>query len=488
MQKTKIVEFLKCLSKNELKDFGKFVSSPFHNTRKELIQFYEVLKKYFPLNDNNPVDKEKIFNELFPGKKYNPAVIDRLNSNLFILTREFLTIISLRQEPFFFEYLLLMEMNYHKTDYFFEKELQYARNSLNKNKFHYLMFFGKYHLEFVRSVFYLQRNKQEVICGNVLKSGEYRVFDFITAMANCYQGLHSNKSKFNFDFQNSVPELFIKHIDFEGFMNDYKQINSEYFNYVSYYYYCIMCYKYPENENYYKFLKKFAYLDFEKLEDGEKQRRYDILNGYCITRINKGNPKFVKESFDNQKDFLENKFTDYIKNEKHKFFTFFRNFVYSGLTCKEYDYIEKFISDYRMKLPDRLREDTLNIANSQLYFEKKQYTKAIECLSLIQFTHPHFKIDVKMLYIKIYYELNDEGALETFIDAFRHFCSRNKFIENNQKTDYLNFLNYIGRLAKIRSTENKDSLLEIKNEINNKIINYSEKKWLMEKVEELWKK
>jgi len=60
MQNTKIIQFLKCLSKDELREFGKFVRSPFHNNRKDVIRFYDVLKKFYPDFNINETEKKNL--------------------------------------------------------------------------------------------------------------------------------------------------------------------------------------------------------------------------------------------------------------------------------------------------------------------------------------------------------------------------------------------------------------------------------------------
>ncbi|MBN8572214.1 MAG: hypothetical protein J0M18_21530, partial [Ignavibacteria bacterium] len=48
IQSGNLVQLLKVLSREEIKEFGKFVNSPFHNNRKDLIQFFEEIKVFYP--------------------------------------------------------------------------------------------------------------------------------------------------------------------------------------------------------------------------------------------------------------------------------------------------------------------------------------------------------------------------------------------------------------------------------------------------------
>ena len=67
MENPKIIHFLKCLSKHELREFGKFVRSPFHNNRKDVVRYFDLLKVYYPDFGNDESVKQKIYNKLYPN-------------------------------------------------------------------------------------------------------------------------------------------------------------------------------------------------------------------------------------------------------------------------------------------------------------------------------------------------------------------------------------------------------------------------------------
>lgn len=71
MQKNKLVTLLRTFSKQEMKDFEKFVSSPYFSKGRNLKPLYNVLKKYHPSFDSPHFTGEKIFTRINPGKKYD---------------------------------------------------------------------------------------------------------------------------------------------------------------------------------------------------------------------------------------------------------------------------------------------------------------------------------------------------------------------------------------------------------------------------------
>lgn len=107
MQKTKLVTLLKTFSKQEMKDFEKFILSPYFSSPRNLKPLYNVLKKYYPSFSSLSCTKEKIFEKLNPGKKYDEKksnhYIQVLVSEMTTLAEKFLGFELIRKENEGFE-------------------------------------------------------------------------------------------------------------------------------------------------------------------------------------------------------------------------------------------------------------------------------------------------------------------------------------------------------------------------------------------------
>src|SRR5690349_2443001 len=88
-RENRLIQLIKTFSKEEMKELEKFASSPFHNNRSEVAEFCTELRKFHPKFSQNNFSLEKIFNVMYPGKKYRDDVIRRLSSNLFKLAEEY---------------------------------------------------------------------------------------------------------------------------------------------------------------------------------------------------------------------------------------------------------------------------------------------------------------------------------------------------------------------------------------------------------------
>ncbi|MBK8983686.1 MAG: hypothetical protein IPM38_15555 [Ignavibacteria bacterium] len=68
MRSLRLVNILKTFTKEEIKEFEKFVASPYFSRGRNLSPFFSVIKKYYPEFYPDQYSAEKIFRELFSGK------------------------------------------------------------------------------------------------------------------------------------------------------------------------------------------------------------------------------------------------------------------------------------------------------------------------------------------------------------------------------------------------------------------------------------
>ncbi|MBK9404628.1 MAG: hypothetical protein IPN57_08860 [Ignavibacteria bacterium] len=64
MNKSNLIPVLKSFSKDEIKEFEKFLNSPFFGCAKFVLKFYKVLIKYYPVFNEDDIKKEK-YSELY---------------------------------------------------------------------------------------------------------------------------------------------------------------------------------------------------------------------------------------------------------------------------------------------------------------------------------------------------------------------------------------------------------------------------------------
>jgi hypothetical protein len=484
MHNSKITRFLKCLSKAEIREFGKFVRSPYHNNRKDVIRFYDALIKYYPDFTEGHATKENLFKKLYPAQKYRSEVIVLLSSYLFNLGRDFMAISDFMENEFLHRYHYLNSIDKHRADSLFESEYKNTAEFMNGMKMDNDYFKNKSLMEMLYISFNVKRNRQGATCANNVEYSDYSIYSFLVQLSCIYHDLLADKSSFNYDFTGSAADIFVKHFDFEGFMKNLQSNDDANYNYTAYYYYLLMSNYYPHEESYYKKLKEYSFKDFDKLHLSEKSARFDYLIDYCIYKMEMGSYEFLRESFELYSEALEKKI--FQTGDKVVGLMFFRNFITIGLAAKENEYIERFINEYGSRIAGEGKADLLELSYAMLNYEKKQYDKALECISRISNAIPLFRLATKNVLLKIYYDTNQYDSFFSLIDAYKHYLKNDKIVPDHIKNAHLLLLNYSGRLAKIKSTGNSDGLYLLKSEIKeNAKMDFRHRFWLIEKSNEL---
>jgi len=90
---TKLTQYLRYFSDLEVKRFKNFLDSPFHNTNKERIKLFALIKEYHPNYDTIPFTKEQLHKKIYgKGKKYQSQQMNDLFKSLRILAEDFLIV------------------------------------------------------------------------------------------------------------------------------------------------------------------------------------------------------------------------------------------------------------------------------------------------------------------------------------------------------------------------------------------------------------
>ena len=180
---------------------------------------------------------------------------------------------------------------------------------------------------------------------------------------------------------------------------------------------------------------------------------------------------------------------------QHKIFSFrndepfsegkFKNIVQTGAELGEFEWTEKFIEEYNMLLSPDIRNDVVNYSKAYLLFEKKDYEGALKHLNILQvLKDASIKINLKVLYLMIFYELKWNEQAYSLADSFRHVIQNDKLLPEPQKESNKNFCYLYSKLLGLRSKQNLKGVDEFKDLVNG-TSPLVQKQWLLEKISEL---
>jgi hypothetical protein len=196
---------------------------------------------------------------------------------------------------------------------------------------------------------------------------------------------------------------------------------------------------------------------------------------FCIKRINLGDNTFYTEILIWYKYGLREQIL--LKNNEISPFTY-RNIVTAACRCAEFDWVKKFVEDYKNKLPAAVRQPTYDLNIARLYYEAHNFEAAMPILARFSSDDMLQNCAAKTLLLKMLFETQEIDALETHLSSFTQYIRRKDAKIGYHQTNYENIIRFT---RKIMNTHDKAAFLHLKAEIS-AATPLTEKKWLLQQI------
>ncbi|HMS64642.1 MAG TPA: hypothetical protein PKD83_05240 [Ignavibacteria bacterium] len=471
MKNLQLTEILGSFDKTELKEFEKFVQSPYFNNRSEVTRFFNSIKKFHPDFDSKEFSPENIFKKVYPGKKYNDVLIRKLNSLTTNLLMDFIAVKGFREDILEYNSKLAYMLLERKLPGVFEKRSKILDDLLKKSKRDLSYYEFKLKHTSVLNGHFLNTNEKSMAGRLQNELNDLIEYFLVVAVVQYIR------------FGEWSPALNIK-FDLKFYKEVTNYISSKKENEVTLsdlYYNMLMLLKTGEESYYVKLMKgreKFeTYLS--ELDD------YNIAivsMQYCHKRVAKGDSEYKRHQFDITKKLIDKDLIPAGFIEPY----FFTNIVRNASGISEFKWAEEFIGKFKSRLnPDHSQEIT-DYSCAMLELSKGNFESALKFLSKINMERSNMKLDIKNLIIIIYYELNYQEELISLIDTYKHFLQRDKSVTAHSKKFNSLFLKFVSEMIKIKNSNNKSAAFILNKEIEN-VSYFLLKDWLLKKSSELLK-
>jgi hypothetical protein len=485
MFNSKLVNILKSFTVSELKSFEKFIVSPYFTTGRNVGGLFSILKREYPEFSSPSIKKEKVYQKLFGKSAYDERKLKNLTASLTLLAEKFLVHNSINTENYESR-VRLAEIYLQKGNY----KLFLSTLKQNETKLPEITLPDNESYSDVRKVLRL-REKYYISGNKYSKSIPVRLEHTEKTILSNYIYLFKRLKDsvifplfYNTPFENTIFKLTTQNTDFDKIIETLKKDNYHLI-WLLEIYYCI--YKSIQliedkiSEDYYFRLKEIFYQNIEAFAEGEKFYILDSMATYCMMR-DSFNSKFSEECFEVYKKMLcENAYKFNVNDSIPT--TLYGNIIFWAYDLNEFEWLDNFIERYSNELKPEYRDGMTNLAKAHLYFGKNDFEKALYYINKVQNDFLLYKIQVRNLKFKIYYELNLIEPAYSLVDSFKHFLSDNTEIHGLFKERALDFINIYIKLLKAKTDKSRLDFDEIKFKIDN-MQGYELRPWLLEKVEE----
>lgn len=411
--------------------------------------------------------KKMAFVFVYKNQNYDDQQMRLLMSRLFQLIEEFLVVRISQQDAMFKKLQLARAYRSMDMEKAFEKAIQEAQKYLEKQ--------SARHADYHRWEYELEFEYYDVIGSKVrvketnLQQVNYSFDTYFIAnklKQGCLLKAHQMVFKKEYDF--GLLDAVLNFVETHPAFLEHPAI--------SIYYHCYMTFTANQKESHFQQLRDLMQQHQNAFSEVEIRGIYLLAINYCIRQLNTGEKRFIKEGFEMYRSGLQTGVL--IEQNKLSRFTF-NNIVALGIHLKEFQWVEQFIHHYKNQLDLKHREITVHYNLAKVYYEQKNYRKAMRLLAQFESEDYLLVLGAKILLVKMYFELEEWDALENLLESIRIYLQRKEVLSYHKK-HFENIVFFVKKLMDLPLYD-KDARNQMREQIL-KTRMQSEKEWLLKQL------
>jgi len=458
MQKSTLFEIIADFDQKEYKYIRNWLQSPIHNKRKDVPKLFDLLTNP-KLKD---VNKENLYHFIYPKTEYDDA---RMRQVMFFLQKElenYLIYQAVQEDELFSVRTLAHVYQKRKLEKPFVKTMNKANRVLKqypyRNRHHlryeYLLLQEEYDFTSARGRF------QELNLQSLSDTLERK---FLAEKLRHACMMLSHARVFKKDYETGLLAAALDYVEQHNWLDHPA---------ISLYYYSYRALTETERHWFDLLLKDMSKWKAVLPNDEEREILLLAIN-FCIGKINEGDKTYYQQVLPLYRKGIEE--GTLLMNNQLSRYTFI-NIVSAALHEKDYLWTELLLNDYSHLLEARFRQSTVNLSYISLYYARKKYKQAMPLINETVFDDILMGLRAKSFLAKIYFELEEDVALESFIDSFLAYLRRKEVMGSHRKL-YKAFALSLKKILRI-DRDNQQGRAKLRQEIIDLEI-VAERDWLL---------
>lgn len=193
--------------------------------------------------------------------------------------------------------------------------------------------------------------------------------------------------------------------------------------------------------------------------------------------INKHGEAFVRQLFGLYQNGVRQ---GYLLDKGYISASTYKNIVAIGLWLREFEYVRRFLEEYRTALPALDRKAYYQYNLARYFYAIKDYNNAMPLINQITSTQIFLVLDAKLMLLKIYYELKEYDVLDAHLRNFGQFLHRKRSVLSYHQQNYKNIIALTKQLmlADLNDKSTAENLRQLILETNP----LTEREWLLQQV------
>ncbi len=470
MYKNRFVKLMKTFSSYDLKQFERFLHSPYHNRSQQCIDVFESLKYYLNRATAKPFTKGELSERVFKDtKKIN--TLEVVLSKLTRLAEDFIVLERLNRQPYMKQHLLLDELLERQN-------LEYCEQILNNNV--------------NRHANIKQRGEQFYFERYLLVNNRYSC-TILRNERNAWKNLNElthaldefylvNRLKLMCEIESYIKRYLIAQNDYEiKPTTELLKTNGVTENpMIALQHAMLLTIRHEEEADFQKLLNLLDryYLNIPK---NELLNLYSTITNFCIRKSIQGHTKYTSILFTIYKKQAEQ---GVLSNSKYVPVQLIKNIVSVSATIGEYEWAKQFLEIHINDVNPDVQESVYHYNKAMLAFYQKDFQSAMEHLNQTEKMDLSFELGRKTVLLRTYYELKESLAFDALCKSFREYVHSQKGMPTRLKKAYVNFTSVLRKIELIRQQGGHEKILPLMEKINSYEF-LTNKPWLIEKLKEL---
>ena len=422
------------LDKKEERDLRKFLRSPYFNLREDVAHLFEYLLR-LKSKGEHPPEKSALFQAIYGDQPYEDHRMRMLASMLLKLIERYLVVRSVEDQELEYKTRLAAVFRKRNLPRHLETTLRQLEELQEKGDYRNAEFYDyRFRAEFERYQYAAANRRTDHLNLQDLADQLDLAYMARKLRQTCFSLSH--QAVYRTEYRFGLIQELLAYIDQEN----WQRIPA-----VGIYYHCYLALVHPEEEEHFLAFRRQIREFGHQFPPFEIRNLYLLAINYCIKKYNAGDKAYLEEELQLYREGLEKGYL--LINDHISRFTF-RNVVTIGLIMKEYDWVERFIEEYRDRLEDEYRESMYSFCRANLEYERKQYDKALQLLQKSEYRDLLLNLAAKTLLLRIFFELGEYALLDSHLEAMRSFIRR-KDIISYHKENYLNTIAFTKKLMNL---------------------------------------
>lgn len=461
MQASNLYQLVKSFSNLELREIRKFLTSPFHNPRTDLVQLFDFLV------GSDSTNKENAWQQVHPDQPFDDQKLRLLMSYLHRSLEQYLAVKEATANELNNRLHLAVAYRKRGLTTAFERSRQQFEKAMEAQPLRDAQYFqNHYHLHWEKYLKATAENPAVALPLHELAdsidayylSTRLRLICFAIAQQNVYQA----------DNQSFMEEEIVALAERERWAGEPA---------VAVFLHCYRMLRKPDEPVHFQAFKQLLRLEQSPFGPEEMRGLYIFAINYCIRRMNEGHSDQLPELLDLYKSGLAT--GHLLENGVLSRFTY-HNIVGAGLRSGDLEWVNFFVHEYKNTLERSYRESSFSFSLARLEYTRRRYGAVLELLQKANYRDPLLNLAAKTLLLKTWYELGEHDLLQSHLDAMRNYIRR-KQVNGYYRTNYLNIVRFADKLLNINWNSKKE-MEALKDELQKEEV-LTEKEWLLGQVQ-----